>query len=70
MPDDPQAMSFEQQLAVLERLDLEVRQTDPELWRTKQLSDFCGGVWAQVLAPSYLLITTPILAAHQWACRH
>ena len=67
MPDDPRAMSFEQQLAVLERLDLEVRQTDPELWRTKQLSDFCGGVWAQVFAPSYRLITTPILAAHQWA---
>ena len=45
IPDDVARMTPAQQLAVLQRLDDFVRRRDPELWRTKQLNDFCGGVW-------------------------
>ena len=37
----------EQQLALLRALDKELRQRDPERWRTKQVSDFLSGIWAQ-----------------------
>jgi hypothetical protein len=39
--------SNEQQLALLRALDKELRQRDPERWRTKQVSDFLSGIWAQ-----------------------
>ena len=54
-------MSFVQQVAVLERLDDRVRLADPELWRTKQLSDFCAGIWAQVFGPEYGYLLTPFI---------
>jgi hypothetical protein len=65
VPEAPADMSPEQQRAVLERLDAHVRRHDPELWRTKQLSDFCGGVWAQVFGPSYRLVIQPLILLHQ-----
>jgi hypothetical protein len=64
-PEDPLAMTPDQQAAVLERLDAHLRHADPELWRTKQLSDFCAGVWAQVFGPSYRFVITPLLVLHQ-----
>jgi hypothetical protein len=64
VPEDPQAMTPAQQQAVLDRLDARVRRDDPELWRTKQLSDFCGGVWAQVFGPPYHWVTRPVIVAH------
>lgn len=65
VPEEASAMSPEQQLAVLERLDAHVRRHDPELWRTKQLSDFCGGVWAQVFGTSYGLVIWPLIFLHR-----
>jgi hypothetical protein len=65
LPEHPAAMTPAQQHAVLERLDARVRTADPELWRTKQLSDFCSGVWAQVFGPEYGYVITPVLVLHR-----
>jgi hypothetical protein len=65
VPGDPASMTPDQQSAVLDRLDAQVRSTDPQLWRTKQLSDFCCGVWAQVFGPEYGYVITPLLLLHQ-----
>ena len=64
-PPDPEQMTPEQQITLLHRLDDYVKQHDYELWRTKQLNDFAGGVWAQVYAPHYHLIIGPALAVRQ-----
>ncbi len=61
-PQEPDQMSPDQQLAVLLRLDDYVKQHDYQLWRTKQLNDFCCGIWAQVYAPHYHVIIGPVLA--------
>ncbi|QOV89970.1 hypothetical protein [Humisphaera borealis] len=58
---DVEHMTPLQQYAVLDRLDSHLRQTDPELWRTKQVSDVCGGIWGQVFSPPYLTLLTPYL---------
>jgi len=65
---DPLKMTPEQQRAILDRLDSYVRAHDAELWRTKQVSDFAGGVWAQVFGPPYLTIVGPFLWVHD-ICR-
>jgi len=64
-PPEPEQMTPEQQITLLLRLDDYVKQHDYELWRTKQLNDFAGGVWAQVYAPHYHLIIAPALAVRQ-----
>jgi hypothetical protein len=64
VPTDPARMNPDQQLAVLERLDGYVHHHDPELWRTKQVSDFCGGIWAQVFGPPYKFLLVPALYLH------
>jgi hypothetical protein len=64
VPKDPAAMSIDQQQAVLERLDDYVRVHDLELWRTKQISDFCGGIWAQVFGPPYKILLQPAVKVH------
>jgi hypothetical protein len=46
-PADPHEMTADQQARILERLDAQVRAEDPQLWRTKQVSDLLAGVWAQ-----------------------
>jgi hypothetical protein len=63
-PADVRRMTVVQQRAVLDRLDAYVRRRDPELWRTKQVSDFCAGIWAHVFGRSYNLLLKPILALH------
>ena len=60
-PTDPREMTPAQQEVVLERLDHYVRLHDLELWRTKQVSDFAGGVWAQVFGPAYNHLIVPFL---------
>jgi hypothetical protein len=67
LPQEVDDMSPAQQREVFVRLDAHVRARDPELWRTKQLSDFCSGIWAQVYGPSYGLAIKPILVLHQIA---
>jgi hypothetical protein len=64
-PANPADMTIDQQQAVLERLDDYVRAHDPELWRTKQVSDFCGGIWAQVFGPPYTILLHPALKIHR-----
>jgi hypothetical protein len=64
-PEEPARMTPDQQLAVLRRLDDFVKHHDPELWRTKQLNDFCNGIWAQVYGQHYHLIIEPVLVARQ-----
>ena len=62
-PPEPERMTPDQQQAVLERLDGHVRYNDPELWRTKQVNDFSGGIWAQVYGPPYNILIVPYLKA-------
>jgi hypothetical protein len=47
-------MSRQEQAAAMKTFDPKVRAADPELWRTKQVSDFLGGIWAQGYGPIYL----------------
>jgi hypothetical protein len=67
LPADPEVMTPGQQYAVFDRLDGYVRRNDPELWRTKQVSDFVGGVWGQVFSPPYTILLTPFLRASEAA---
>lgn len=62
LPPDPADMTPAEQQAVLDRLDGYLRRHDVELWRTKQVNDFCGGVWAQVFSPPYNELLLPALA--------
>ena len=61
-------MTPAQQQSILDHLDSYVRACDGALWRTKQVSDFAGGVWAQVFGPPYLTILAPFLWVHD-ICR-
>jgi hypothetical protein len=47
-------MTRPQQAAAFAEFDSHVRATDPELWRSKQVSDFLAGVWAQGYGQIYL----------------
>jgi len=61
LPQEVDDMSPMQQYAVIDRLDSYLRQHDRELWRTKQVSDVCGGIWGQVFSPPYLMLLGPYL---------
>jgi hypothetical protein len=63
-PTRPEAMTPEQQQVIFERLDDFLRETDFELWRTKQLSDLLSGVWGQSFGFQYLLLLEPLLILH------
>lgn len=65
---DVEQMTPLQQYAVIDRLDSYLRQNDYELWRTKQVSDVCGGIWGQVFSPPYLTLLAPYLKLTVW-CR-
>ena len=47
-------MTRAEQAAAMNAFDATIRAADPELWRTKQVSDFLGGIWAQGYGPIYL----------------
>jgi hypothetical protein len=48
------AMTRAQQALAFARLDASVCTADPELWRSKQVSDFLAGIWAQGYGQIYL----------------
>ena len=56
------------QRTLLDQLDSYLRTNDTELWRTKQLNDFCNGVWAQVYGPVYNSLIVPVLTIRLY-CR-
>lgn len=60
-PTDHQRMTREQQRVLFARLDGEVRKRDPELWRLKQVSDLCSGIWAQTFGMDYVMVIQPVL---------
>jgi len=64
VPPSPEQMTPEQQQVVFEKLDEYLRETDLELWRTKQLSDLLSGVWGQSFGFEYLLLIEPVLLIH------
>ncbi|HET6250768.1 MAG TPA: hypothetical protein VFE47_23970 [Tepidisphaeraceae bacterium] len=64
IPADPEKMTADQQRAVFDRLDSYVHARDEELWRTKQINDFCSGVWAQVYGPPYKTCVVPVVWMH------
>jgi hypothetical protein len=68
VPSKPAEMSSDEQRAVFDRLDRYLKSHDQQLWRTKQVSDLCGGVWAQVYGPPYRAVAAPLLFARE-ACR-
>jgi len=54
IPMELTTMSRDQQAAALRRFDDDIKRADPELWRTKQVSDFLCGIWAQGYGQIYL----------------
>jgi hypothetical protein len=47
-------MTRAEQAAAFARFDAEVRLSNPELWRAKQVNDFLAGIWAQGYGQIYL----------------
>ena len=64
LPEDPTKMPPDAQAAVLARLDGYLHRHDVELWRTKQVNDFCAGVWAQVYSPPYQRLLGTLVTLH------
>lgn len=60
-PTEMKDMNPAEQLAVWQRLDGEIRETDYELWRTKQVNDWLNGVWAQVYGTMYSGLINPVM---------
>jgi hypothetical protein len=58
-------LTREQQRDVFARLDADVRQHRPELWRLKQVSDLCAGIWAQTFGRDYTMVIAPVLTARR-----
>jgi hypothetical protein len=54
VPADLPTISRDEQAAALRRFDDDIKRADPELWRTKQVSDFLCGIWAQGYGQIYL----------------
>ena len=44
--------------------DEQVKRTEPELWRTKQVSDFLCGIWGQTYGPAYASVIRVALQTH------
>jgi len=51
---DPALMSKAEQATAFAQLDAVMRASDQELWRSKQVSDFLAGIWAQGYGQIYL----------------
>jgi hypothetical protein len=54
VPLELPTMSRDQQGAALRRFDDDIKRADSELWRTKQVSDFLCGIWAQGYGQIYV----------------
>jgi hypothetical protein len=50
---EAEGYSFDQHILLLRTLDKQLRQKNPELWRTKQVNDFLSGIWAQGYGQMY-----------------
>lgn len=61
---DVDAVPRAEQARLLAALDDVVRARDAELWRTKQVSDFLGGIWAQGYGPVYVSGITWLMRIH------
>jgi hypothetical protein len=61
-------LSSAKQAALMGELDAEVRSTDYELWRTKQVNDFLAGVWGQGYGLMYRSLISDVLRMRA-ACR-
>jgi hypothetical protein len=61
-PSDPDRQDPRQH-EIFQHLDAVVRQHDPELWRLKQISDLCSGIWAQTFGRDYTMLISPVLTA-------
>jgi hypothetical protein len=64
-PGSRDRLTRDQQHAVFERLDAEIHLHDPELWRQKQVSDLCAGIWAQTFGRDYTMVIEPALTARR-----
>jgi hypothetical protein len=64
-PANMERMTPAQQLDVWQVLDDEVRETDYELWRSKQVNDWLNGVWAQVYGTMYSGLIGPTLTLRE-----
>ncbi len=64
-PTNPADMTPAQQMRVWTLLDAEVKETDYELWRTKQVNDWLNGVWAQVYGTMYASVIGPSLTVRE-----
>jgi hypothetical protein len=60
-PADAGEMTSAQQRDVWLALDGHIKEHDYELWRTKQVSDWLSGVWAQVYGTMYSGLIYPML---------
>jgi hypothetical protein len=60
-PTDMNEMNPAEQLTVWRKLDGEIKETDYELWRTKQVNDWLNGVWAQVYGTMYSGLINPTM---------
>jgi hypothetical protein len=65
-PEDLKAMTPDAQLEVWHMLDAQVRETDYELWRTKQVNDWLNGVWGQVYGAMYSCVINPTLTLREF----
>ena len=60
-PSEVTRMTPEQQTHVRDLLDGQVKETDYELWRIKQVNDWLNGLWSQVYGTMYAWIIGPTL---------
>jgi len=67
-PQEVERLSPSQQAAVMNELDGDVRATDYELWRTKQVNDFLNGLWGQGYGLMYRGLISDVLRM-RGACR-
>ncbi len=68
LPPTIDELSVQQEELVLSQLDYQVRQSDDELWRTKQVNDFLNGVWSRYGETYQQQLIGPMLKA-RGACR-
>lgn len=60
-PTDLKEMTPSQQMDIWKMLDERVKESNYELWRTKQVNDWLNGVWAQVYGTMYSGLIGPTL---------
>ena len=64
---DLRRLTSGQQHDVYARLDAGVRERNPDLWRLKQVSDLCSGIWAQTFGRDYTMVIDPVLMTRRVA---